>query len=92
MVLTQSLVLFIADNRIAGHRDGTRSSETLRISFLRTLCRYLQRLGGNELSVGVAMTVGAVPALLFLFKSEHIVDYWGHSNILITAFTVYIIR
>ncbi|XP_043486605.1 uncharacterized protein LOC122514044 isoform X1 [Polistes fuscatus] len=53
---------------------------------------YLQRLGGDGLSIGVAMTVGAVPAFLFLWKSEHLVDYCGHSNLLITAFTVYIIR
>ncbi|XP_076624845.1 uncharacterized protein LOC143343638 isoform X2 [Colletes latitarsis] len=53
---------------------------------------HLQKLGGNELPIGVAMTVGAVPAFLFLWKSEHLVDYCGHSNLLITAFTVYIIR
>ncbi|XP_025163296.1 uncharacterized protein LOC105185673 isoform X1 [Harpegnathos saltator] len=53
---------------------------------------HLQRLGGDELSIGVAMTVGAIPAFLFLWKSEHFVDYCGHSNLLITAFTVYIIR
>lgn len=53
---------------------------------------YLQKLGGDGLSIGVAMTVGAVPAFLFLWKSEHLVDYCGHSNLLITAFTVYIIR
>lgn len=53
---------------------------------------HLQRLGGDDLSIGVAMTVGAVPAFLFLWKSEHLVDYCGHSNLLITAFTVYIIR
>ncbi|XP_078039147.1 uncharacterized protein LOC144471193 isoform X2 [Augochlora pura] len=53
---------------------------------------HLQKLGGNEFPIGVAMTVGAVPAFLFLWKSEHLVDYCGHSNLLITAFTVYIIR
>ncbi|XP_011862279.1 PREDICTED: uncharacterized protein LOC105558936 isoform X2 [Vollenhovia emeryi] len=53
---------------------------------------HLLLLGGDELSIGVAMTVGAVPAFLFLWKSEHLVDYCGHSNLLITAFTVYIIR
>ncbi|XP_012525865.1 uncharacterized protein LOC105830811 isoform X2 [Monomorium pharaonis] len=53
---------------------------------------HLLRLGGDELSIGVAMTVGAIPAFLFLWKSEHLVDYCGHSNLLITAFTVYILR
>ncbi|XP_029155210.1 uncharacterized protein LOC114928293 isoform X2 [Nylanderia fulva] len=53
---------------------------------------HLQKLGGDELIIGVAMTVGAIPAFLFLWKSEHFVDYCGHSNLLITAFTVYIIR
>ncbi|XP_076681343.1 uncharacterized protein LOC143375772 isoform X2 [Andrena cerasifolii] len=53
---------------------------------------HLQKLGGDELPIGVAMTVGAVLAFLFLWKSEHLVDYCGHSNLLITAFTVYIIR
>ncbi|XP_006607714.1 uncharacterized protein LOC102675846 isoform X2 [Apis dorsata] len=53
---------------------------------------HLQKLGGDELPIGVAMTIGAIPAFLFLWKSEHLVDYCGHSNLLITAFTVYIIR
>ncbi|XP_017889536.1 uncharacterized protein LOC108630566 isoform X2 [Ceratina calcarata] len=53
---------------------------------------HLQKLGGNELLIGVAMTVSAIPGFLFLWKSEHLVDYCGHSNLLITAFTVYIIR
>ncbi|XP_017754261.1 PREDICTED: uncharacterized protein LOC108546590 isoform X2 [Eufriesea mexicana] len=53
---------------------------------------HLEKLGGDELPIGVAMTVGGVPAFLFLWKSEHLVDYCGHSNLLITAFTVYIIR
>ncbi|XP_066594151.1 uncharacterized protein SP1173 [Prorops nasuta] len=53
---------------------------------------HLLKLGGDELSIGVAMTVGAAPAFLFLWKSESLVDYCGHSNLLITAFTVYILR
>ncbi|XP_077262016.1 uncharacterized protein LOC143897311 isoform X2 [Temnothorax americanus] len=53
---------------------------------------HLQKLGGDELSIGIAMTIKAVAASLFLWKSEHLVDYCGHSNLLITAFTVYIIR
>ncbi|XP_035728364.1 uncharacterized protein LOC118444310 isoform X1 [Vespa mandarinia] len=53
---------------------------------------YLQRLGGDSLSIGVSMTIGALPGCLFLWKSEHLVDYCGHSNLLITAFTVYIVR
>ncbi|XP_020287248.1 uncharacterized protein LOC109856403 isoform X2 [Pseudomyrmex gracilis] len=53
---------------------------------------YLQKLGGDDLTIGITMTVGAVPTFLFLWKSEHLVDYCGHSNIFITAFTVYILR
>lgn len=38
------------------------------------------------------MTVLALPAILLLWNSERVVDYCGHSNILMVAFTLYIIR
>ncbi|XP_011503050.1 PREDICTED: uncharacterized protein LOC105366338 isoform X2 [Ceratosolen solmsi marchali] len=53
---------------------------------------HLVHLKGTELSIGLALTVGALPAVLFLWKSEHLVDYCGHSNLLITAFIIYIVR
>lgn len=37
-------------------------------------------------------TVLALPAILLLWNSERLVDYCGHSNILMGAFTLYIIR
>ncbi|XP_044579842.1 uncharacterized protein LOC123261971 isoform X1 [Cotesia glomerata] len=56
------------------------------------LSLYLTELTGDSLAIGVILTVGALPALLFLWKSEHLVDYCGHSNLLIMAFTMYIVR
>ncbi|XP_001605410.1 uncharacterized protein LOC100121799 isoform X2 [Nasonia vitripennis] len=53
---------------------------------------HLVNLKADELSIGLALTVGAWPAVLFLWKSEHLVDYCGHSNLLITAFIIYIVR
>ncbi|KAL7293937.1 hypothetical protein TKK_0012667 [Trichogramma kaykai] len=53
---------------------------------------HLLHLKSNELTIGIAMTVGAVPAILFLCKSERLVDYCGHSNLLIIAFVFYIVR
>ncbi|XP_051175961.1 uncharacterized protein LOC127291081 isoform X2 [Leptopilina boulardi] len=53
---------------------------------------YLTQLNGDELSIGIVLTVGALPTLLFLWKSEHLVDYCGHSNLFILAFTIYIVR
>lgn len=49
-------------------------------------------LSGNELNVGLTITVGALPAVLFLIYIEKIVDYCGHNNLLIAAFTFYIIH
>lgn len=53
---------------------------------------HLISLKGDDLLIGITLTVGALPAVLFLWKSEHLVDYCGHSNLLITAFTIYIVR
>ncbi|XP_011297698.1 uncharacterized protein SP1173 [Fopius arisanus] len=53
---------------------------------------HLSNLQADALTVGVVLTVGAVPAIVFLWRSEHLVDYCGHSNLLIIAFTMYIVR
>nr|CAD7429569.1 unnamed protein product [Timema monikensis] len=53
---------------------------------------HLLELKGSELMIGVTLAVGALPAIPFLWWSEKVVDYCGHSNLLITAFTFYIIR
>lgn len=46
----------------------------------------------NDLLVGLTLTIGALPAIPILWNAERIVDYCGHSNILISAFAVYIVR
>lgn len=46
----------------------------------------------NDLLVGLTLTIGALPALPILWNAERIVDYCGHSNILIGSFAVYIVR
>ncbi|XP_034952618.1 uncharacterized protein SP1173 [Chelonus insularis] len=56
------------------------------------LSLYLSDLAGNSLAIGVILTVGALPAIFFLWRSEHLVDFCGHSNLLIVAFTTYIVR
>lgn len=39
-----------------------------------------------------SLTVLAIPAMALLWNSERFVDYCGHSNILMAAFTIYILR
>ncbi|KAJ8871226.1 hypothetical protein PR048_027532 [Dryococelus australis] len=53
---------------------------------------HLTELQGTELLIGITLTVGALPAIPFLWSAEKVVEYCGHSNLLITAFTFYIIR
>ncbi|XP_023310459.1 uncharacterized protein LOC108917887 [Anoplophora glabripennis] len=45
---------------------------------------------GEPLDIGLTVTVGAIPAVFFLIFAERIVDYCGHSNILIFCFVNYI--
>lgn len=45
---------------------------------------------GEPLIIGFTITVGALPAVIFLVYAEKIVDYCGHSNILIFCFVSYI--
>ncbi|KAJ8919375.1 hypothetical protein NQ315_016468, partial [Exocentrus adspersus] len=45
---------------------------------------------GEPLAIGLTITVGAIPAVFFLMFAERIVDYCGHSNILIFCFVNYI--
>lgn len=47
---------------------------------------------GKPLIVGLTITVGALPAVLFFIFAERIVDYCGHSNILIFCFVNYIVH
>lgn len=49
-------------------------------------------LAGSPLLIGLAITAGALPAVPFLFYAEKIVDYCGHTNILISCFTFYILH
>ncbi|KAF7987900.1 hypothetical protein HCN44_003763 [Aphidius gifuensis] len=53
---------------------------------------YLSYIDDSSLTIGVVLTIGTLPCLLFLWKSENFVDYIGHSNLFIIAFTMYIIR
>ncbi|KAF7287260.1 hypothetical protein GWI33_002076 [Rhynchophorus ferrugineus] len=45
---------------------------------------------GEPLVIGLTVTIGALPAVVFLYYAEKIVDYCGHSNILIFCFVNYI--
>ncbi|CAG9563094.1 unnamed protein product [Danaus chrysippus] len=50
------------------------------------------QLNGTLTEVGLTLTAGSLPALPALFWAEALVDYVGHSNIFITAFTFYCLR
>ncbi|KAF5284534.1 hypothetical protein FQA39_LY17007 [Lamprigera yunnana] len=49
-------------------------------------------MSGNELNIGLTISVGALPAVLFLIFIERMIDYCGHTNLLNTAFVFYIIH
>lgn len=42
--------------------------------------------------IGLTVTVGSFVSLPFLIFAERIVDFWGHSNLLIVCFASYIIH
>ncbi|KAF2894777.1 hypothetical protein ILUMI_11397 [Ignelater luminosus] len=49
-------------------------------------------MSGDGVNIGLTITVGALPAVLFFIFIEKIVDYCGHTNLLIAAFAFYIIH
>lgn len=53
---------------------------------------HLQDMSGSPFLIGLTITIAALPAIPFLLYAERIVDYCGHTNILISAFTCYIVR
>lgn len=57
-------------------------------SYLRTVLD----LNGTISKVGLTLTAGALPAVPALWWAEALVDYIGHSNVFITAFTFYTLR
>lgn len=54
--------------------------------------RHISSLTGTPLIIGLTITAGSLPAVIYLIFAEKIVDYCGHTNILISAFTFYIIH
>jgi len=56
------------------------------------LHRHLNELLGSELLLCLTLTAGALPAVPVMWFSQHVVDYCGHSNLLIIAFIFYIVR
>lgn len=50
----------------------------------------MDEVDGEPLIIGLTITVGALPAVIFLIYAERIVDYCGHSNLLIFCFVNYI--
>ncbi|KAB7504846.1 Major facilitator superfamily domain-containing protein 6 [Armadillidium nasatum] len=68
---------------------------------LGSLCGYLETflyiylskdLGASNLLLGLTITVGIVPSLPFLYRSDSIVNYCGHHYLLMLAFIGYCIR
>ncbi|XP_050672648.1 uncharacterized protein LOC126970625 isoform X11 [Leptidea sinapis] len=52
----------------------------------------VRELNASSVQVGLTMTASALPALPALWWAEAVVDYIGHSNVFITAFTFYCLR
>ncbi|CAG9792005.1 unnamed protein product [Diatraea saccharalis] len=52
----------------------------------------VMEMNGTLLHVGLTMTAGALPAVPALWWAEALVDYIGHSNVFISAFTFYCLR
>ncbi|KAF9410041.1 hypothetical protein HW555_010758 [Spodoptera exigua] len=52
----------------------------------------VQELNGTVTEMGLTLTAGALPAVPALWWAEALVDYIGHSNVFIMAFTFYGIR
>lgn len=53
---------------------------------------HLKELMGSELLLCLTLTAGALPAVPVMWFSEQVVNYCGHSNLLIIAFIFYIVR
>ncbi|XP_069691081.1 uncharacterized protein SP1173 isoform X1 [Periplaneta americana] len=53
---------------------------------------HVKELLGSELLLCLTLTAGALPAIPVMWFSEQVVDYCGHSNLLIVAFIFYIVR
>uniref|UniRef100_A0A2A4JXZ6 Major facilitator superfamily associated domain-containing protein n=1 Tax=Heliothis virescens TaxID=7102 RepID=A0A2A4JXZ6_HELVI len=52
----------------------------------------VQELNGTVSEMGLTLTAGALPAVPALWWAEALVDYIGHSNVFIMAFTFYGVR
>lgn len=52
----------------------------------------IRDLNGTIIEMGLTLTAGALPAVPALWWAEALVDYIGHSNVFIMAFTFYGIR
>lgn len=64
-----------------------------KLKFLKKLFfhRHLEALPeGTPLLIGFTITIGALPAALLFYFAEKVVDYCGHSNILILCFISYV--
>lgn len=61
-------------------------------SHYNLLYRHIIDMSGDGVNIGLTITVGALPAVLFFIFIEKIVDYCGHTNLLIAAFAFYIIH
>lgn len=48
--------------------------------------------GGTELLIGLTYSIAAIPSTVYLLFAETIVDYCGHSNLLILCFVSYILH
>ncbi|KAJ9587950.1 hypothetical protein L9F63_018625 [Diploptera punctata] len=53
---------------------------------------HLNEMVSTELTICLTLAAGALPAIPFMWFSEHIVDFCGHTNLLIIAFIFYIVR
>lgn len=52
----------------------------------------MESLQASYLLQGLALTVGAIPSIPFLWFAEPLADHCGHANLLMTAFAVHALR
>lgn len=53
---------------------------------------FMEELGSPKMLIGLTITIGILPSMPFLFKSDKIVSYCGHHHLLMLAFVMYCVR
>jgi hypothetical protein len=52
----------------------------------------IKSVGGSLLVIGIGGTAAVVPALVFIYRVERVIDYCGHHNILSIALVIFALQ